>query len=608
MLQLLRNPRALLETLRGSLLFLPGLSVISAVVLALVLVQVRIDPDGFAGRLVFTGGADGARGLLQAVTGSVITVTSLTFSLTVVTLQLASSQFSPRLLRNFLRDRGTQTVLSLFLATAAYGLLVLRTIRSSAEGGRDEFVPYLAVSVAVLLALACIFGLVYFLDHITSEIRVDSMLRNVTHETRAVIDRIYPAEDQVEPEPQTPVLPLQAVTLLARRTGFVQALDLRTLSEAAVAHDACVQTVKGVGDQIIGGTPLAYAWPLGPTAPPVRADALEQALDRAATIGFERTIAQDIPFGFRQLVDVASKALSPGVNDPTTADPLDRAPLPAARRAGRAPDGRRRRGGRRGPGAGAGAAQRVPGHAGPARGTAPALRLRGARRRRGPAPPARRRSAAPAGRACADRRWRTSCALVLAAAEREVAEPADLVAVRAAADGGRRRPWPPPGAPGGPSPSAAARRSRCSAPAARQLGSGSCCASPTPSPARSPRSSPPRPGVLSVYACGPTVYRYAHVGNLRTFLLSDLIGRVAERHGLRYRLVQNITDVGHMQDDSGPGRGGRGRGQGRRAGPQGGQGPLRPRAVLRGRLPRRPRRARGPPGATRTRGPASASR
>ncbi len=160
----------------------------------------RIDndlPDSVEAYL-FGGGVDASRAVLEAIAGSLITVTSLTFSLTVVTLQLASSQSSPRLLRTFTRDRFVHVTLSLFLATFTYALTVLRTVRS-ADADHDEFVPQLSVMVALLLVLGSVVGLVLFLAHLARQIRVETMLREVHTEARHTLRRVLAVPGSGEP-------------------------------------------------------------------------------------------------------------------------------------------------------------------------------------------------------------------------------------------------------------------------------------------------------------------------------------------------------------------------------------------------------------------------
>lgn len=162
------------EYLRESLWLLPSVAVLVALVGGTVLTRVQIDADTSISALVFGGGADGARAVLQVVAGSVITVTSVTFSLTVVALTTAASLYSPRVLRTFLRDRGNQYVLSTFLATFAYCLVVLRTVRTG-SGTSEVFVPRAALTVALMLALASVAALVYFIHHLTRSLRVETI-------------------------------------------------------------------------------------------------------------------------------------------------------------------------------------------------------------------------------------------------------------------------------------------------------------------------------------------------------------------------------------------------------------------------------------------------
>lgn len=308
------------DRMRGSLWVMPAVAVLASIALALVLDHV--DVQGPLGRVLFTGDASGARAVLTTVVGSVITVTSLTFSITVVTLQLASGQFSPRLLRTFLRDPGTQAVLSVLLATAAYGLTVLRSVGSLAVGVAG--VPQLSVTIAYLYVLASLAALVYFLQHIAGEIRVDNMMRKVRAETRAAVERVFPDELQEDADSRvheelSSEPPDHAVMVEARRSGFLQFVDVDQLLDVAREREQVLLLEPAVGDFVVQGTPVAWAWPveLGATTPD--AMTLAKAVDRALTLSNERTIEQDVPFGLRQLADIAAKALSPGVNDPTTA-------------------------------------------------------------------------------------------------------------------------------------------------------------------------------------------------------------------------------------------------------------------------------------------------
>ena len=309
--------RGIIQYLRNSLWFLPSISVVAAVLLAGAMTKFEVGEGAFLRGLVFEGGVDGARGMLEAISASVITVTGLVFSLTIVILQLASSQFSPRLLLTFMRDWGNQVVLSVFLSTFAYSLAVLRTIR----GGEDPFVPQLAITGGFLLAMASVAALVYCLHHITQEIRVDTMMRDVAIQTRHVVDQVHP--DPAEPDRaavKPPHPAAGAVAVPARGYGFIQDIAIDSLYDIALEHDVVLRVDAPIGGQIAEGAPLAWVWrPDGATVEPGIADRIAGPVEDCLQIGHERTPQRDVPFGLRQLVDVAVKALSPAINDPTTA-------------------------------------------------------------------------------------------------------------------------------------------------------------------------------------------------------------------------------------------------------------------------------------------------
>ncbi len=179
------------ETFKTQLWPIPTIAVVAALLLGLGLPELDSAVNGhLSGRVsgwLFGGDADAARSLLSTIASSLITVTALTFSLTVVTLQLASSQFSPRLLRTFTSDQFVQSTLALFLATFTYSLTVLRAVRSAGDSGQNEFVPKLAVTLAFVLAVGSVLGLVLFLAHLTEQIRVETMLRNVHRSPSAMM-------------------------------------------------------------------------------------------------------------------------------------------------------------------------------------------------------------------------------------------------------------------------------------------------------------------------------------------------------------------------------------------------------------------------------------
>ena len=266
---------------------------------------------------LFGGGSDAARDVLSAIASSLITVTSLTFSLTVVTLQLASQQFSPRLLRTFARDRFVQLTLAVFLSTFVYALTVLRTVRDSTDDGQAQFVPKLAVTVAYLMAVVSVVGLVLFLGHLVRQIRVETLLDTVAGDARqSILATTEAAEGDAVPAPAAPA---SALALTAPSTGFLCAVDPDSLVAAAAAQDVVIEISECPGNWLVEGTPLGRVWPRlhRPLTDEAR-ESVHRCLTEATTIGLERTSIQDVRYGVRQLTDVAVKALSPSINDPTT--------------------------------------------------------------------------------------------------------------------------------------------------------------------------------------------------------------------------------------------------------------------------------------------------
>ncbi|MEE2034917.1 DUF2254 domain-containing protein [Rhodococcus chondri] len=313
----------LAEALRSRLWPIPAAAVLLAVLAGIGLPELdtAIDhrlPPAVAGYL-FGGGADAAREVLSAIAASLITVTSLTFSLTLVTLQLASSQYSPRLLRTFAADRVVQRTLALFLGTFVYALTVLRTVRS--DSGSTGFVPQLAVTAAYLLAVASVIALVLFLGHLVRQIRVETVLEQVRADTCATAARLLPTFPQnSSPVPMPEPAPDPHI-IEATSSGFLVELDERGLLDAAAQCGALVWVERPVGSPVLAGAPVAFAWSTDPRQPLTEqtVDALGEQVRGALRIGSERTAVQDIGYGLRQMTDVVVRALSPGINDPTTA-------------------------------------------------------------------------------------------------------------------------------------------------------------------------------------------------------------------------------------------------------------------------------------------------
>ena len=301
--------KARLRSLAHRFWAVPLLFAIGATLLAL---GVTAIDDSFDTSLrlpfLFAGGPEGARSLLAAIITSMISFTGLVFSITVVVLQLTSSQFSPRVLRSFLEDRFNQVALGVFVATFVYGLVVLRSVRGTAQV--DPFVPQFAVALAFALVLVSVLVFLSYINHIAQSIRAATILSNIADETRALIDDRFPAESR----PASSALRVVDGTsrvVPAKDPGVVESVDDAVLAAAAERAEVSIEMLRAVGEFVATGAPLAL----------VHGSAAfeEGRLQAAVRVGRERTMDQDVGFGLRQLVDIAERALSPGVNDPTTA-------------------------------------------------------------------------------------------------------------------------------------------------------------------------------------------------------------------------------------------------------------------------------------------------
>ncbi len=314
------RPRALWVSIRSSLWFVPVVMVVSAMLAAIGLVEVdkhfRMDwSDDYP--LLFGAGAEGSRGMLSTIAGSMITVAGITFSLTIAALATASAQYTSRVLRNFMRDGRNQFVLGAFLGIFAYCLVVLRTIRSDVEA---SFVPSLAVFAGLLLALLGIAVLVFFIHHIATSIQAATIIEAITAETIAALQRGLPAQrddafaaDRSDVPPSWSEEPAAQV-IHARSRGYVQVIDSKRLLDIATRADIRIRVEVPPGGFVMHGTPLLSVFCIATVEDATRAD-----LGNAVAIHSFRTIDQEFGFGIRQLVDIALKAISPGINDTTTA-------------------------------------------------------------------------------------------------------------------------------------------------------------------------------------------------------------------------------------------------------------------------------------------------
>lgn len=331
-LRLKHRARSLWIALTSSLWFIPGIMVAAAVLLAVILVEfsARIDHEVLA-RVprLFGAGASGSRDMLSTIAGSVITVTGVTFSITIAALALASGQYTPRVLRTFMADRANQVVLGTFVGVYSYCLVVLRTVRGGDEG---SFIPSIAVLAGFLLALVSVGVLIFFIHHIASALQASTILDRVRHTTERAIDDLFPdtlGEPVDEDGEAAHAAQMRAdmvwTGIPARRTGYIQNVDAEGLLSFSRDHEVIVRMEHAVGEFVTAGMPIvsiaqssdsASRPALLTTGVPAR---VAEAANGLYTINAHRTVEQDAAFGFLQISDIALKALSPGINDTTTA-------------------------------------------------------------------------------------------------------------------------------------------------------------------------------------------------------------------------------------------------------------------------------------------------
>ena len=296
------------ERLSGSFWFVPLLCLLTATASALGLLEVDRLLVGRGGAYGFGGGPDAAREILSTVASSTLTLAGLVFSITILALQLTSTQFSPRALRTFLKDRRSQLSLGIFVSTFFYALVTLREVRGG-EGADTSFVPGVAITGAFALVVLSVATFVYYIHHISQSIRVATIIGRVSEETRAAIDRLYP----VPARPEAAAVPACRFNreVLSTGSGVVVDIEVDELVKEAARAGCVLQVVPAAGDFVPCGAPLLRVAGDG--------DVDERRLCEAVLLGLERTMRRDAPYGFRQLVDIAEKALSPGFNDPSTA-------------------------------------------------------------------------------------------------------------------------------------------------------------------------------------------------------------------------------------------------------------------------------------------------
>jgi len=307
---------ALVERARASLFFIPMLAVIGAVAAGAAALALDRHLDQQPGNLPLglVSTVDGARALLSTIAGATISFAGIAFSVSLLIIQQASSQYSPRVVHTLFRDPFNKRVMGLVMGTFTFCVIVLRSIRSALEPGGVPLVPTVSVAIAVVLGIVTILAIVAFINHSAHTMDVSEILERVRLEATEHIQHTWR-----DPEPPDGRRPATAASVsgLAKirftRTGWIQQIDFDAVI-AAIAPGTTLRLDTSPGRYAIAGTVLATVDP-----EPEDPDRLEEAVNEAMLIGATRTMQQDAPYALRQLADVAVKALSPGINDPTTA-------------------------------------------------------------------------------------------------------------------------------------------------------------------------------------------------------------------------------------------------------------------------------------------------
>lgn len=304
------------DKIRTGFWFVPGLLTLAAIVLGFVMpaVDSAIEAKKYTPWLTTTPAAAGRT--LSAFGGAIATASGVVFSTTIVVLSLTSQQFGPRLLRTFLADRTTQITLGAFIGTSLYCLLVMRVIREVED---NPVAPDLSVALATLISVLTLIQLIYFIHHIATKIQAPEVLRAVAWDLNDSIDRLFPGKiGRGIAAPEAPVHQIEASmdgeTILSPSDGYLQAIDAEGLLEMAVKNDLVLELPRRPGEFTTRDEALAYVRPVGKLN-----DELRSKLRECFLLGVQRTPRQDVECSIAELVEVAVRALSPGINDPFTA-------------------------------------------------------------------------------------------------------------------------------------------------------------------------------------------------------------------------------------------------------------------------------------------------
>jgi uncharacterized membrane protein len=316
--------------IRESMWFVPAVLVLGGLVLAPLMIALD---TRFAVEIstwlpfVYDGGAEGARLILGTIAGAMATVVGIAFSIAIVVLQLAAAQYSPRVITTFRRDRGQQIVLGTYLATFVYSLLIIRQVSGPFEDA-ESFIPGLSMLVALGLAITCLGMLVYFVHHTSQQLRVADITKRIHHDLIGVSEYLFP-EDVGEPhtselDDDELIEELESsswprVLVRSDRTGYLRQMEDGQLADLADSPLHAARVCLRVGEFVVQRGPLMELFFEEEIDDETRSEIVDRAAD-CFLIGSWPTVSQNPGSGIQQLVDIALRALSPGVNDPTTAE------------------------------------------------------------------------------------------------------------------------------------------------------------------------------------------------------------------------------------------------------------------------------------------------
>lgn len=266
---------------------------------------------------VIAGSADAARQILTTLAAALITVVGVVFSIILVALTLTSTQFGPRMLRNFIRDRGTQWTLGTFVATFVYAMLDLVAIGSGPHG---DFVPHVSITFVLALTMVDVGVLIYFIHHIAVMIQLPQVIAGIARDLTEAVEHEMGsqggrAHSRTTPEVEVlhSMMERGGGVIAATENGYLQFVRRSMLIDLAVEHDAVIKLHHRPGHFVVCGHPFLTVWPAE------KAPDIERWLRRSHITGPHRTLTQDVAFAVDQLVEIAIRALSPAVNDTFTA-------------------------------------------------------------------------------------------------------------------------------------------------------------------------------------------------------------------------------------------------------------------------------------------------